>query len=392
MNDVYVVGAGMTQFGQFEDQSVKKLGGDACYRAISESNVDKGDIDFASCGNFGSDLFGAQGKTVGQLCLKEVGITGIPIINVENGGATGAQAFRTAWSKVASGQSDVAIAMGVEKMSAVETPELLDVMANAGDRELEGGNGITWPGLYAMIAKRRMFEVGTTREQMAKVAVNHLRNAADNPYAQRSFDLTVEDIFDSPVVADPLRLYESCPTTDGGAAIILCNERMAQSYTEIPVRVASTAQISGTYPDNLKISGAETVGRAASMAYEKAGMSPADIDLIEIHDAFSVEEPIYLEEMGFCNFGEGDELVESGATELDGEIPSCPSGGLLGRGHPIGATGIAQLCELYWQLRGEAGGRQISDAEIGLAQIVGTFVNVDYGCVIVNILENAWAD
>jgi acetyl-CoA C-acetyltransferase len=389
MSDVYLVGAGMTEFGTFEDKSVKELGGESVYQALESSGVDKADVEFASCGNFGSALFGAQGKTVGQLSLKEVGITGIPIVNVENGGATGAQSFRTAWSEIASGRSDVAIALGVEKMSGIETDEMLDVMANAGDRELEGGNGITWPGLFAMIARRRMHDAGTTREQMAQVAVNHHQNATENPYAQRPADITMDDVFDSPVVADPLRLYESCPTTDGAAAVILASESVVEEYTDDPVRVAATTQISGTYPDDLDIARAETVGEAATRAYDEASMTPDDVDVVEIHDAFSVEEPIYLEELGFCEFGEGDELVENGETQLDGQIPFCPSGGLLARGHPIGATGIAQLVELYWQLRGEADGRQVPDAEVGLSQIVGTFVNIDYGCVIVNILEQA---
>lgn len=389
MSDVYLVGAGMTEFGNFEDQSVKELGGEAVYRALRDSEVDKDDVDFASCGNFGSALFGAQGMTVGQLSLKEVGITGIPVVNVENGGATGAQSFRTAHTQVASGEADVAIAMGVEKMSGIGTGELLNVMANAGDRELEGGNGITWPGLFAMIARRRMHDVGTTREQMARVAINHHENATKNPYAQRPQSITMEDVLESPPVASPLRLFESCPTSDGAAAVILASEEVAKEYTDDPVRVASTVGISGDYPDDLDIAHAETVGEAADQAYEEADRSPDDVDVVEIHDAFSVEEPIYMEELGFAAFGEGDEMIENGATALDGEIPFCPSGGLLARGHPIGATGVAQLVELYWQLRGEADGRQVEDAEVALAQIVGTFVNIDYGCVIVSILEQA---
>lgn len=387
MNEVYLVGAGMTEFGDFEGKSVKALGGEAVYRALQDSEVNREDVEFACCGNFGSALFGSQGKTVGQLSLKEVGITGIPVVNVENGGATGAQSFRTAHTQIASGEVDVAIAMGVEKMSGIETVQLLNVMANAGDRELEGGNGITWPGLFAMIARRRMNDVGTTREQMAQVTVNHHDNATKNPYAQRQESITMEDVFDSPPVASPLHLYESCPTSDGAAAVVLASKSVAKEFTNNPIRVASTVGISGDYPDDLDIAHAETVGKAADKAYEEADRSPEDIDVVEIHDAFSIEEPIYLEELGFCEFGEGDRLIEEGVTALDGDIPFCPSGGLLARGHPIGATGIAQLVELFWQLRGEAGDRQVADAEVALAQIVGTFVNIDYGCVIVSILE-----
>jgi acetyl-CoA C-acetyltransferase len=389
MNDVYLVGAGMTPFGTHEDRSVKELGGEACYDAISTAGVRTDDIEFGACGNFGSALFGAQGKTVGQLSLKQVGVTGIPVVNVENGGATGAQSFRSAWLSVASGHVDVAIALGVEKMSTVAPGELFTVMASAGDRELEGGNGITWPGLFGMIARRRMHDVGTSREQMARVAVNHHENATKNPNAQRPKQLDISEVLDSPMVATPLRLYESCPTTDGAAAVLLASERVARECTDIPVKVSGTAQVSGTYAEDLQLSRATTVRSAATSAYEQAGCGPEDIDVVEIHDAFSVEEAIYAEELGFCDYGEGDRLVEQGETSLDGSIPFCPSGGLLARGHPVGATGIAQLCELYWQLRGEAGDRQVPDATTGLSQIVGTFVNTDYGCVIVNVLERA---
>ncbi len=387
MRTVNVIGAGMTEFGRHPDTLVKSLASDACYRALQDANVPKDDIEYAVCGNFATALFGNQGKTVGQLTMKELGVTEIPVINVENGGASGGQAFQQAWMSVASGQADVALAFGVEKMTQVDTQKMLEVMANAGDMELEGANGLTWPGLYAMITRRRMHEMNITREQLATVSVNHHANAMNNPYAQRPKDLSVDDVLEAPVVADPLTIYDSCPTTDGAAAVVLASDDIADTYTSDPVRVSAATQTSGDYNDKTDIAHAADVGTAATKAYRASGMEPADVDVVEIHDAFTIEEPIYFEELGFCDPGEGGIAVENGRTSMDGDVPFCPSGGLLGRGHPLGASGIAQVCEIFWQLRGKADARQVPNATVGLTQIVGTFVNTNYGCIIIGIFE-----
>lgn len=380
MRDVAVVGAGMTEFGDHTGRTIKDLGSDACYEAMTDAGTDPEDIEYASCGNFASGLFGYQGNTVGQVCLREVGVTGIPIVNVENGGSTGATAFQDAWRAVASGSCDVAVAFGVEKMCGVDTGEMLEVMSNAGDKQLEGANGITWPALFAMVARRRMHEEGTTRELMAQVAVNHYDNARKNPLAQRHLDLTVEDVLDSPVVADPLTLYDCCPTSDGAGAVVLASEDVATTYADDPVWVLAAEQSSGEYRDDRNLARAPVIADVAADAFDTAGVEPSDVDLVEYHDAFTIEEPIYLEELGFCDPGEGDELIAEGYTSLDGEVPFCPSGGLLARGHPVGATGLAQICEVVWQLRGEAGDRQIADATVGLVQVIGTFLHTDNGC------------
>lgn len=386
MRDVTVVGAGMTEFGEHE-ANIKELVGDACYEALATSGVDRDDIEYAACGNYITSLLGAQGHTVGQLGLREVGITGIPVNNISNGGATGAATFRDAYVAVASGAYDVAFALGAEKMSQADPQTGLQAVMQGGDLELEVGNGMTAPGIFSMIAQRRMHDFDTTHEQMAQVAVNHHHNATKNPNAQLPMELTVEEVLEAPMVADPLTLYESCPTTDGAAAVILASEDVAEQYSDHPVDVTESVHVSGTYDHDVDISRAVSTKRAADAAYERSGLTPDDVDFVEIHDAFSIEEIIYLEELGFCDVGEGGRMVEEGRTKLDGEIPFAPSGGLIGQGHPLGATGIAQIAECFWQLRGEAGERQVPGAEVGMTHLLGTNVDMDYGCIVVNLLS-----
>lgn len=389
MRDVSVIGAGMTDFGDHGDTLVKELIADACLEAITDAGVDRDDIGFAAAGTFVNSLFDVQGKSVGQIGLKELGIDGIPVVNVENGGATAAQAFQEAWRATASGEYDIAIAVGVEKMQHMETGPMMDAMKHAGDLELEGANGITWPGLFAMMAQRRMHEYDVTREQMAQVAINHHENARKNPRAKRPLELSVDDVLEASVIAEPLTFYECCPIADGAAAVVLASESVASDYTDSPVGVLATTQISGTYTADRDLGDAESTRRAAELAYETAGIEPDDVDVAEIHDAFSIEEIVYVEELGFCERGEGGSFVEDGQTRLDGTIPICPSGGLLAKGHPTGASGLAQICEIVWQLRGEAGERQVDDADIGLTQVPGGFVNTDHGSIFVSIFGEA---
>lgn len=389
MRPVSILGVGMSDFGVYTDTLVKELVAEVVLDAISDAGVGRDDISYATCGNFGTALFGAQGKSVGQLGLKQVGITELPVVNVENGGATGAQAFRLAWQAVASGEHDIALAVGVEKMRQASAEALFRAMAHAGDLELEGANGIAWPALYAMAAQRRMHDYGTTREVLAQIVVNHRANGAVNPRAQLREPIELADVLEAPLVAEPFTRPQCCPTTDGAAAVLLVASDRGHEFTGAAVDVLTSAQVSGSYSPRMDLGRSDTTRRAAAEAYATAGITPKDIDLVEIHDAFPVEELITLEELGFCDVGEAEQLVSSGATRLDGEIPFCPSGGLLSLGHPIGATGIAQLCELVWQLRGEAGDRQVKKATRGLAQVVGTFINTNNGCEIVTILERS---
>lgn len=388
MRDVSVVGAGMTEFGDHGATLVKRLVADACHEALIDAGVARADIEFAAAGSFVNALFDVQEKTVGQIGLKELGISEIPVVNVENGGATGSQAFQEAWRAIASGQYEVAIAVGVEQMEHIETGRMMDAMKHAGDLELEGANGITWPGLFAMMAQRQSYKYGVTRDQMAQVAVNHHNNGQKNPHATRRLDLTIDEVLDAGVIAQPLTFYECCPTADGAAAVVLASKETATKYTDTPIDILATEQQSGSYAPTRELAHAPSTNRAAKAAYSTAGVSPDEIDVAEIHDAFSIEEIVYVEELGFCDRGEGGEFVEEGHTQLDGSIPICPSGGLLAKGHPTGATGVAQICEITWQLRNAAGDRQVPNADIGLTQLPGGFVNTDHGSIFVSIFAN----
>lgn len=388
MANVAVIGAGMTDFGEHPDQLVKDLIADACFEALQDAGVGRELIDFAAAGTFSNELFDTQGKSLGQIGLKQLGIRGIPVVNVENGGATGNQAFHTAWRAVASGEHDVALAVGVEKMTHMETGRMMDAMRHAGDLELEGANGITWPGLFAMMARRRLSEYGVTREQMAQVAVNHHANALDNPRAKRPARLDTQEVLAAGKIADPLTFYECCPIADGAAAVVLANEDSADHANSQPVDILGAVHQSGRYEATREFGDAALTRRAAKQAYADTGVSPQDVDVAEIHDAFSIEEIVYVEELGFCERGDGGQFVEAGHTRRDGKIPICPSGGLLAKGHPTGASGLAQVCEIAWQLRGEAGGRQVPNAEIGLVQCPGGFVNTDHASIFVSLFQS----
>lgn len=389
MREVSIVGAGMTDFGAHADSLAKELVADACLEAIRDAAVDRSALDLAVAGSFANALFDTQEKSIGQIGLKRIGVTDLPVVNVENGGATGTQAFQQAWQAVATGQHDVAIAVGVETMEHVETGRMMNAMRHAGDLELEGANGITWPGLFAMMARRRLDRGDVTREQMAEVAVHHHANARKNPRAKRPLELTVEEVLDAGVIAEPLTFYECCPTADGAAAVVLADAATAREHADQPVPVLASTQISGSYSPTRDFGHAVSTRRAADRAYEAAGITAEDVDVAEIHDAFSIEEIVYAEELGFCDRGEGGSFVAAGETRLDGSIPICPSGGLLAKGHPTGASGLAQICEIVWQLRGEAGQRQVEDPRIGLTQATGGFANTDHGVIFVSLFGDA---
>jgi len=231
-----------------------------------------------------------------------------------------------------------------------------------------------------------MEQYGTTREQLAKVSVKNHFNGTLNPYAQFQKQFTLEEVLNSPMVADPLTLYSCCPNSDGAAALILCSKKKAQKMNARPVRIAASILTSGTYNNQRDITGWEIEKRAAGRAYEMASLGPKDIDLVEVHDAFTISEIIHYEDLGLCAPGEGGPLIGEGATELGGRIPVNPSGGLLAKGHPVGASGVAQVVEIVWQLRGEAGKRQVKNPRVGLAQIMGGYKEGDTRACTVHIL------
>ncbi len=368
MRDVVVIGAGMTKFGELWDKSIKDIFVEAALKAIEDAGVKK--IDSMYVGAMSSGLFVGQ-EHLGAVMADYLGVTPIPATHVESACASGGVSFRQAFLEVASGASDVVLAGGVEKMT--DGADVTDALATAADQEYEVYHGVTFPGLYAMIANAHMHEYGTTREQLASVAVKNHRNGAMNPNAQFRSEITLEQVLNSTRVADPLGLLDCSPVSDGAAAVIVASMDVAKKLKKKPIRVIASAQASDTIAlhsrPNFTTIGA--VVNAAKKAYKMAGIKPSDIDLCEVHDCFTIAEIVVTEDLGFFKKGKGGEAVEKGLTSIGGKIPINTSGGLKSKGHPVGATGIAQIIEIYEQLNGKAGDRQVKGAQIGMAQNMG---------------------
>ncbi|MDE3094913.1 MAG: thiolase family protein [Chloroflexota bacterium] len=411
MRRVAVAGAGMTRFGKWMDKSLKDLGREAVDAAMKDAGVDKPQIEAAIVGNATAGLITGQEMIRGQVILRDMGFGGIPIINTENACASSSTAFHLAWMYVASGMYDCVLALGVEKLyhedkrrsfqaigSAVDVQAIQELMKQTAARGRDdaekakassGGAGESrsmFMDFYAAGAREHMKRYGTTAMQFAKVAVKSHKNASLNPYAQYREQYTVEDILNSPMVAEPLTRLMCSPIGDGAAALVLCSEEKARQLTTKPVWV--TASVLGSGKDRAPGEPGVTT-RVANKAYAMAGVGPEDIDVIELHDASAPAELMEYEELGLCKVGEGGRLVEEGVTEITGKIPVNPSGGLLSKGHPIGATGCAQLTEIVWQLRGEAGDRQVKggNAKIGLTQNGGGMMRGEAAAMTVHVLE-----
>ncbi|MBT8508898.1 acetyl-CoA acetyltransferase [Methanomicrobiaceae archaeon CYW5] len=373
MREVAIVGIGVTEFGEKWDTSFRNLFVEAGAKALEDANMGGDQIDEMFVGNMSAGRFVLQ-EHIGALIADYAGLAGnhIPATRVEAACASGGLAFRQAYTTVASGLNDIVIAGGVEKMTDVGGSETTDALAAAADREWEGLVGATFPGLYAMIATDYMNRFGLTREQLAMVSVKNHANGAKNPIAQYRKNITVEDVMRSTQVADPLRLLDCSPVTDGAAAVILCPMEMARQFTDTPIRVLASTQACDTISlhDRRDISTLDATVAAGKRAYAQAGLTPKDIGMVEVHDCFTIAELCAIEDLGFCAKGEAGKLTEEGQTALGGSIPVNPSGGLKSCGHPVGATGIKQVAEIVEQLRGEAGARQV-DAEIGMTHNVG---------------------
>jgi acetyl-CoA acetyltransferase len=364
MRDVFIVGVGQTVFGKHE-RSLRSLGGEACVNALRDAGVKPLDIEAGYCGNgLAVALQGEAG--IGQHVFWESGIRGIPIVNVENACASGSTALREGWMAIAGGFYDTVIVAGVEKTVMPKGTPL-----NVGMGELEVRLGDIFPGYFAFAAQRHMEQFGTTREQLAKVSVKNHYNGTFNPYAQFNKPLSVEEVLNSPMIADPMTLFSCCPNSDGAAAVVLMSGDRAKKAGKKTVRLAGSALTSGTYENQKDFTGWEMERRAVKQAYEMASIEPKDVNVAEVHDAFTICEIIHYEALGLCPIGEGGRFIDEGHSELGGKVPVCPSGGLLAKGHPVGASGVAQIVELTWQLRGEAGKRQVPNARVAVAHIMG---------------------
>ncbi|MGH9217302.1 MAG: thiolase family protein [Acidimicrobiales bacterium] len=415
MRDVMVAGAAMTRFGKFMDSTIRSLAEEATRAALADADAPPSDVGMVFFSNATAGVLTGQEMIRGQVALRHTGLLGIPIVNVENACASASSAFSLACMTVGSGTADVALAIGAEKMTHPDKAKSFAAIGTAVDLlqiedlklgtkpsadDAEGVQGSPIPGeadagngsgkrsmfmdIYAANTKAYMERSGADVEDFARVAVKNHRHGALNPKAQYREEVTIEDVLASREISWPLTLLMCSPIGDGAAAVVVCSEEYARRLEAEPIRVRASVLVSGTDRDPGEPGAVE---RAANRAYEAAGIGPADLDVVELHDAAAPAELMTYEELGFCAPGDGPSLLASGATALGGRMPVNTSGGLLSKGHPIGATGCGQIVELVDQLRGRAGDRQVDRARVALAENGGGFLGTDAAAMVVTILS-----
>jgi acetyl-CoA C-acetyltransferase len=374
----------MTSFGELWRTPLRSLWAEAAIAALGDAGVDR--VDLVTIGCMSSGLFTGQ-EHLASLLADELGMAGVPAARVESACASGGLAVRAGFAEIAAGLAEVVLVTGVEKMTDVDGADATYALGTAADAEWEGFHGVTFPGLYAMLARVHMQRFGTTREQLARVAVKNHANGLLNRHAQYHLKVSVADVLESTLVADPLRLLDCSPVTDGAAALVLTTVERARELAAGKPVVRITG--SGLATDTVSLANrgdlAElgAVRLAGERAYAMAGRTPDDIHLAEVHDCFTIAEIMATEALGFFAAGDGGPAVEKGLTDLGGRIPVNTSGGLKSKGHPVGATGVAQVIEIVSQLRGDAGQRQVEGARVGMAQNMGG----SGGSSVVHILE-----
>jgi len=370
MRDVAVIGVGMTKWGELWEKSLRSIFVETALLALDDAGVDR--IDSMYVGSMSSGIFVGQ-EHIASMLADYLGQVPIPSTRVETACASGGLALRLGLMEVASGMNDVVLVSGIEKMTDVNGYEATYALGTAADQEYEGYHGITFPGLYALIARAHMEKYGTTREQLALVAVKNHRNGAKNPLAQFPFEITVDSVLNSVMVADPLRILDCSPITDGAAAVVIAPVEMARKMNKPVIKIIGT----GHATDSIALSSRkdltwlEATYQAGKQAYASADKKSEDIDILEVHDCFTIAEICVLEALGIVEKGKGGEAAEDEITFLEGKIPVNTSGGLKAKGHPVGATGVAQVIEIVKQLRGEAGERQVKDPRVGMTQNMG---------------------
>jgi benzoylsuccinyl-CoA thiolase BbsB subunit len=375
----HIVGVGMSRFGKQTERSIEDIGRTALHAAMKDAGVGRNQINEVFCGS----SFG--GSLIGQRILRDLGMTGIPITNVENACSSGAAALREACSAIASGRAETILVLGVEKLTALGGGTL-----PLEKTDIEANLGAVMPAVYAMRARRYMHETGATAKHLAMVSVKAHEFGSRNPYAQFQNRITIDQVLSSRMVADPLTLYMCCPTGDGAAAVVVSSERKATQLGARSVKIAASVLQSGLYKTGFRdMAASELTVRTSRLAYEAAGIGPEDIDLAEVHDAFASAEIMYYEALGLCGKGQGIEMVERGDTGPGGAKPVNPSGGLSCRGHPVGATGVAQIVEAVWQLRGQADQRQVPGAKVALTHCTGGGISgLDHGACSIHVLTS----
>jgi acetyl-CoA acetyltransferase len=411
--DVYVIGTAMTRFGKYLDKGVKVLTGEALDLVLKDCGLERQDIEAAWFSNSGWGYHSFQHSIRGQVALSVNGLEGIPIINVENACASASTAIHSAWAMVKAGIYDCVLAIGAEKMydndrsktmmmflSGTDVEVIMDFMTRFQEEERlrmekearergtevpgeKPGGHSAFMDLYSIAARMHMKKYGTTRRQLAVIAAKAHNNSIHNPLAQYTFPMTVKEVLADREVSYPLTRAMCAPVGDGAAAAILCSEAfLKKKGLSRAVRIRASVLRSGTRAGENDI-----CTRASNAAYEMASLGPRDIDLAEVHDATAFGELYQTEQLGFCPIGEGGSFAERGETSLSGRIPVNPSGGLIARGHPIGASGLAQIYELSAHLRGEAGARQVKRTRIAMAENGGGFLGQGEAAMAIHILE-----
>jgi acetyl-CoA acetyltransferase len=404
MRDVFVAGAAMTRFGKYIDTTIRSLAEEATREALGDAGAEPSDIGMAFFANAAAGILTGQEMIRGQVALRHTGLLGIPIVNVENACASSSSAFSLACMAVGSGAVEVALAVGAEKMTHPDKAKSFGAIGTAVDLlqldELErwlkdsegeaehgedgGGTRSFFMDVYARNTRTYMDDSGATVEDFARVAVKNHHHGSLNPKAQYRDEVTVEDVLASREISWPLTLLMCSPIGDGAAALVVGSDEFVRRHDVTPVRVDATVLASGT---DRRSGEPGAVERVAHRAYERAGIGPDDLDLVELHDAAAPAELMTYEELGLCGPGEGPKLLASGDTALGGRVPVNTSGGLLSKGHPIGATGCGQLVELVDQLRDRGGDRQVDGARVALAENAGGFLGTDFAAMVVTILS-----
>src|SRR5205085_6803636 len=372
MRPVAVIGIGKTAFGAFPDRDLRSLAVEAGQKALEDAQIAPAQVEAFYLGNFAGPSFAGQNH-LAPYVASGMGITGVPATRFEAACASSGAAFFQAVSSVAAGIYDIVLVDGVEKMTSQPTARVTEILAAAGDTCGEVRAGATFPALFAMIARRHMYQYGTTREMLASVAVKNHGNGAKNPYAHMRKVISLEQALAGKPVSDPLTVYDCSLISDGAAAVVLAPLERVSEFTDKPVRILGIAQTSDyvALDEKPDITTLTAVRTASEKAYKLAGLGPRDIQFAEVHDYFTIAEILAIEDLGFVSKGEGGPYSLAGNTCIHGERPVNASGGLKSKGHPVGATGVAQICDLVTQMRGEAGERQIRRHSIGLAENLG---------------------
>jgi benzoylsuccinyl-CoA thiolase BbsB subunit len=376
MRKVSIIGTGMMRFMKRDTVNMVDFAWPVVRSAILEAGVDPKSIGAAYCGS------AASGSMPGQRVLKRLGLTGIPISNVEGACSSSAIALRHAALAVATGECDIALAFGVDQLN------LAGKTLVHGTEDWDFANGLAMPGLYAMRAQRYMHDYGVTIEQLTKIAVKSKKYGALNPWAHFQQEVTPEQVMNARMVADPFTVLHCCPRSDGASAVVVCASDIAHRFSSKPVQIVASIQRSGKMMTGFRdMTMPESTQRAARELYEQSGLGPEDIDICEVHDAFTVNELLYSDALGFSKPGEAVQLLEDGDFDIGGRIPLNISGGLVSRGHPIGPTGIAQIVEMTYQLQGRGDKRQVEGAKLAMTHVTGGGVaGLDHGAVTIHIL------